>query len=112
MNEKQLGALRIGAILVLLMSLFPPWRGTVRQSLPENVIPRTFYVQHEVAIGYAFAFAPPTTSVGGVEVIPNTQQINTPLLLTQWALVTALAVLAASFLRDRAGAFPGAVAQR
>ena len=76
MNEKQLWALRTGAVLVLLMSLFPPWRGTVRQSLPENVIPRTFYVQHEVAIGYAFAFAPPTTSVGGVEVIPNTQQIK------------------------------------
>jgi hypothetical protein len=93
--------------MMLMMSLFPPWRGTVREALPENVTPRTFYVQHEVTIGYSFVFAPPTGSAPGVQVIPNSQQINTPLLLAQWAIVAALAALVASFLRDRAGTSPG-----
>jgi hypothetical protein len=102
MNQKQLWVIRIGAIVVLLMSLVPPWRATIRHYLPENVSTRGSVVAHEVAVGYAFLLAPPTKIVDGIETLPHTQQIDVPLLLTQWALVAAAGVLTASFLRDRA----------
>jgi hypothetical protein len=86
---------RISFILILLMSLFPPWRG--RPGRPQSA---------EEHAGYAFLLAPPRNktlstmppdSYGWVEI-----RIDGGYLLVQCLIVTSVAGLVASFLRSAA----------
>jgi hypothetical protein len=95
MNRKQLIVARFGVGLILLMCLFPPWRGHV------------FYVYNltyllDTAAGYAFLFSPPERGMlrgGGDQHLLNVPYVDLQLLATQWVIVTALSALVISFLR-------------
>ena len=64
MNDRQAMVACVAGVLVLLSGLFPPWRLTVREALPANVTPHTFYAQQEVWTGYAFGFGTDRLAMG------------------------------------------------
>jgi hypothetical protein len=91
MNRKQLIVARLGVGLILLMCLFPPWRGDVDSSGP-----------FDTAGGYAFIASPPDVGKvrgGGGRSFEGVPHVDLQLLATQWVIVTALAALVISFLR-------------
>jgi hypothetical protein len=93
MNFKQQTAVRIGLVAIVLVGIFPPWRGT------SNSAPG----RGEVPAGYAPVFLPPeyVKFKGDSGGYPTDPHIDLSLLLTQWVLVAALTGLIVSFLHDR-----------
>jgi hypothetical protein len=92
MNSNQHTALRIGLLLMVLMGLYPPWRGTVVAN----------HVRYDAKAGYRFLFSPPEEGDignGSRARLSGGPIINLPLLATQWVLVASLSALAVSLLR-------------
>jgi hypothetical protein len=60
MNNGQHAALRIGLVVILLMGLYPPWRGSV--VLNDG--------RRDAKVGYAFLLSPPAEGAreGGTKV--------------------------------------------
>jgi hypothetical protein len=100
MNDRQALVACVAGVAVLLSGLFPPWRLTVREPLPENVTPRTFYVQQDVWVGYAFVLAPPREGTA-LPAVSGTARVDAGLLLAEWAVILGAAMLAAALLRER-----------
>jgi len=79
-SQKQQRTLLISAAILVLMALFPPWRGT-----------RFFEGElHDVSIGYGFLFWPPSTYM---IVHPQAQRIDIGSLLSQWMIVLGAATV-------------------
>jgi len=95
MNRKQQIVLLIGLAVILLMGLFPPWRGFVKTTVPV----------YEQNAGYAFLFNPPEKGrlANGYEPeFPYREpNINFSFLATQWCIVAALTAFVAVWLHDR-----------
>jgi hypothetical protein len=94
MNDKQRVALLIGLALVLVMGIFPPWRGLVPTTVPP----------YEQDAGYAFVFAPPKkgllTNGYEPEFLYREPHIHFSLLATQWCIVGAITALVVLALRE------------
>jgi hypothetical protein len=94
MNSNQHVALRIGLLLIVVMGLYPPWRGSV---VANNV-------RHDAKAGYRFLFSPPEEGDignGSIARLSGGAIINLPLLATQWVVVASLTALAVSLLRHQ-----------
>jgi len=95
MNKNQRNTLVAGFAVIVLMGIFPPWRGFVT----------TTKVSWEQNARYSFLFAPPKKGLldnGYEPEFPYREpSINLPLLITQWGVVTASTGIAFLFLDNR-----------
>ena len=94
LNAWQHLVIRIGFVLILVMSFLPPWRAHETINHEAN----------DLNSGHAFLLTPPGEGRlrDGTEMrLRSYPNINLPCLATQWAIVTAVTGLAVSFMRGR-----------
>ena len=94
MNRKQEIAILIGAAVLVLMGLFPPWRYTVKEHFFVR-IPRTLVRVHEFE-RYRFLFLDPsrtgrTLGRANPRVSDISVRLDSTRLVVQWAVVVLAA---------------------
>jgi hypothetical protein len=109
MNRKQSAVILIGAVVLVLMGLFPPWRYTEKRyyHLPRHLIQVT-ESQH-----YRFVFADPSrrgaatgSYLAGYEITDMSVRMDATRLVAQWAVVVITAGALVFALRTKPARSP------
>jgi hypothetical protein len=115
MNAAQCWAAKIGALIILLTCLIPPWQGPLRFRESDSVVSTREWAYESGGWDYGFLFVPPKTGTvdyesGGYGLFrfaPGSPHIDSGRLLVEWGLVGALTVLIVVGLADSPNAKAG-----